>query len=327
MDHVTKTMTFVPAEPPKTHDDRVEYEAKWEHEIEQAFGDDEDETELIELTLTNPYFSSGAAMSYEAEVRHLIQFQQVCLQCFAEDSPQIGLFRSAWPRIAADVRAAHILRGICDALTDDRAMRFTRLFCPETTLAHLSANGGAAFVSLADTLVRSGKTMPLKEPIYFPNPVVDALFERHAATPVMRQKLRVCRADYLSRIIWKTLRAFFDLPNDELLIKNQRLEEDDIAMLAKNFDSEEIAELRKEQHAYCRDKCDACFQCGALEEDLPAGSKLQMCTGCKRIGRKIMYCSRECQKADWRSGVPTPHRKLCGKKVGGEIVCGGKDAE
>lgn len=79
----------------------------------------------------------------------------------------------------------------------------------------------------------------------------------------------------------------------------------------------------------------ACHTCGKNEAMLD-GAKLLACGKCRKIDRKVWYCSRcvmlcrlvhlrtnchsECQLQDWKSGKPRPHRVLCGKPLDEEAA-------
>jgi hypothetical protein len=82
-------------------------------------------------------------------------------------------------------------------------------------------------------------------------------------------------------------------------------------------------EIKKQQKDYLA----LCWQCGK------SGDKL--CSKCKGIGRTVLYCSRyelkltlsqrrlkscrECQKTDWKAGIPRPHKVICGKPFTVEV--------
>lgn len=51
----------------------------------------------------------------------------------------------------------------------------------------------------------------------------------------------------------------------------------------------------------------ACAACGKDEDDV-GGGKLKQCAKCH--SDKTFYCSRDCQKNDWKD-----HKRICGKKV------------
>ncbi|KAL6068155.1 hypothetical protein QOT17_008401 [Balamuthia mandrillaris] len=50
-------------------------------------------------------------------------------------------------------------------------------------------------------------------------------------------------------------------------------------------------------------------QCEEFERT--GGRKFQVCSFCRKIGRIVPYCSRECQAIDWKDGG---HKLVCGKK-------------
>jgi NAD(P)H-dependent flavin oxidoreductase YrpB (nitropropane dioxygenase family) len=56
--------------------------------------------------------------------------------------------------------------------------------------------------------------------------------------------------------------------------------------------------MRRKPHAYEID----CKRCGAL---LAPGQTFASCAKCRRV----RYCGKECQAADWRE-----HKKACGKR-------------
>ena len=58
-----------------------------------------------------------------------------------------------------------------------------------------------------------------------------------------------------------------------------------------------------------RQRCSACGELG----------KVKWCMACREVGRKVGYCSAECQKADRRA-----HRAVCGTfAVGAAVVVEG----
>ena len=75
----------------------------------------------------------------------------------------------------------------------------------------------------------------------------------------------------------------------------------------------------------------ACRTCGKNEAMLENGAKLLACAKCRKIDRKVWYCSRyvvllrsvcddtdcrrECQLEDWKNGKPRPHKVYCGKPM------------
>ncbi|KII95415.1 hypothetical protein PLICRDRAFT_213990 [Plicaturopsis crispa FD-325 SS-3] len=55
---------------------------------------------------------------------------------------------------------------------------------------------------------------------------------------------------------------------------------------------------------------DWCYYCN---KTAPIVEKRMMCcSGCKKVGRQVTYCSRECQIKDYKTGTP-PHKVICSK--------------
>jgi len=55
-----------------------------------------------------------------------------------------------------------------------------------------------------------------------------------------------------------------------------------------------------------------CEQCWKSEFQLGKDVKFMWCKACKgALDRRVYYCSKDCQKADW---VPR-HKDICGKKL------------
>ncbi|KAJ7854633.1 hypothetical protein B0H13DRAFT_2578780 [Mycena leptocephala] len=65
-------------------------------------------------------------------------------------------------------------------------------------------------------------------------------------------------------------------------------------------------------------EADACRSCGKTAKELKAQTPpavLMCCNVCMKNGVRVLYCSRECQKVDYRQGKSSrlPHKASCGK--------------
>ncbi|KAL0569105.1 hypothetical protein V5O48_012866 [Marasmius crinis-equi] len=58
---------------------------------------------------------------------------------------------------------------------------------------------------------------------------------------------------------------------------------------------------------------DQCNRCRATKT---SQKPLKACKPCLDIGRRVLYCSRECQTVDYRTGTDhsSPHKQICGKE-------------
>ncbi|KAF8902267.1 hypothetical protein CPB84DRAFT_1961696 [Gymnopilus junonius] len=55
-------------------------------------------------------------------------------------------------------------------------------------------------------------------------------------------------------------------------------------------------------------KVNACYGCGKTSEKRDG---LKKCAACWKINREVLYCSRECQVANWKA----EHKLMCGKPL------------
>ena len=203
-------IAFVLKDSPRTHADRLEWEASWEREITRTVGEqDAAGSELVDALLTLPYLNNDfGAMSYQFQVRNLLHLQQRHIEDVGRMRKAPFCFYVAWTRALPSFREECILKSICEIMEHSTAIRLIRLFCPDSTLTHLSSHNGKTFLDMLDVIVLSGRSLPLSDLIYFPNALIEALCEKREASPGMIQRIKVFRADCISRILWKTVRVF-----------------------------------------------------------------------------------------------------------------------
>lgn len=102
---------------------------------------------------------------------------------------------------------------------------------------------------------------------------------------------------------------------------------------AEGLTASAVREIVRESNAFRKLAPNTCSSCGMSEDILSSGRKLQSCSKCRPLHRRVMYCSRyaarkdrklylslttgcrECQAKDWKFGAPTPHRLICGKAL------------
>jgi len=58
-----------------------------------------------------------------------------------------------------------------------------------------------------------------------------------------------------------------------------------------------------------RDIARRCAQCGQWEQQSENQARLAVCSGCKLA----WFCDSECQRENWKEGLPTPHKKVCSR--------------
>ncbi|EJD40783.1 hypothetical protein AURDEDRAFT_153498 [Auricularia subglabra TFB-10046 SS5] len=177
-----------------------------------------------------------------------------------------------------------ILRGLaaaCDAIG-------TNIwdFCPEARLPELLAGGLLRLVhALADP--------PLPDPCFLPNVAFDDGVLLMGASPPEQAEwlqVRLCRTAFLSVVALETLRAWCRVSADP----ERTPRAGDLRQLQEHGFVTEYTPLAELEAM--------CFACHRAD---PA-RVLAVCARCQKFGRRIRYCDRRCQAADW----PT-HKTFC----------------
>ncbi|KAK7463029.1 hypothetical protein VKT23_007612 [Stygiomarasmius scandens] len=117
--------------------------------------------------------------------------------------------------------------------------------------------------------------------------------------------------------VWNTLLAFYDESEEYHVMKTRGSESRELQEYYRNENSYQARAYRDA----LKDAHRACSACCKTPE-LAGVNKLRRCTRCMDIGRNVYYCSKECQRKDWKSGRP-PHKTICGNPTAlADIVTG-----
>ncbi|GJE88196.1 zinc finger MYND domain-containing protein [Phanerochaete sordida] len=298
-------------QPPTTYTEQLVWEATWEQTIAQVFQPGTIPACIALASATVPLDSNSVAEIKAFQLRQVIAYQQSLIK---ECTPQfVAGVRLSWTVASARQRETCVLQGIAASLAGNPACGTMRLFCPESTRTSLLADSGTPFFALLDAIVRSGRALPLTDPILFEHAAVDTFLAQNTLTPAARRSLHINRADFLSRIVWKILQAILGRSAHDVELKPPRVQLSDAL---PNANPALAGLFRTAQRAFRTDKEYACVRCNKLQSELGEGREMQRCGRCAGAGRKVLYCSRECQRLDWAQGVPKPHKETCGRKLG-----------
>ncbi|KII91118.1 hypothetical protein PLICRDRAFT_37813 [Plicaturopsis crispa FD-325 SS-3] len=210
-------------------------------------------------------------------------------------------------------------------------------YCPDINKEELCSGAGEGFCKMVKHFMVSdlnGKPSP-NFPV-LPHPEVWRLFgfsatdEAEAARPahvrLYHEQVLVKRHCFLLQILVSMLCILVDIKIDRRYLRqpkthtSERKEkrENDPSPLPQHVyklvdDAEkQIRALTKE-----REYVDLCEHCG---KQAPAASgRMMCCSGCKKVGRQVMYCSRECQVKDYKGGDP-PHKTICSKILETSVI-------
>lgn len=263
----------------------------------------------------------------EREERAICRLQmtmakEVCRRITEED------FEARWRAISPAKREEVVLEGLFRAFTQTASdMEMRRGWCPETTLKNLTSSQGETYLRLLKQLMPADLAVPLTEPILVSHPILDRM---GAPTPsellipggkLFYRDFHINRSFCITMVVWYVFLAFHGLSVEYIPSKPSRestkFSPGPNLEIAHDFMKKE-AERYKQQRQTAPNGCWNCFQ--------PV-QRLLTCSKCLSMGRKVFYCSRECQKDDWKNGKPKPHKMICGKPLSEDGLSGPPDSQ
>ncbi|KAF9531753.1 hypothetical protein CPB83DRAFT_848663 [Crepidotus variabilis] len=303
---------------PNRHRERNIWNASWEKDIKKAY--DIAENQLPHLTMVGkpehfPKQMNGTIdiylERYKTDILNLqIESRRKTITRLATDD-----FAEKWTGLLPRERQQHILEAIYTASSAGVDFEARRKWCPELTVKGLGEKP-QSFFDLLMVLVLGDDG----EITHFPNPLVESLWSLlgSRADPLLIAQMKLDRTFFITMVLWRLYLAFHNLP-DELY----RFEE--IGSADKQLRSTLLNDKERKTYEQVRRKLKAaeagernrCWGCGKPEALLPSETVFQVCGGCRKINRKILYCSRECQKEDWKTskGHFLRHKDICGKPI------------
>ncbi|KAF8889365.1 hypothetical protein BD779DRAFT_341465 [Infundibulicybe gibba] len=223
-----------------------------------------------------------------------------------------------WLKTAQARKEELVLEALYRASGAGPNMEDFRKWCPEATIAYLAGNGGRNFLDLLKKHIPENTGVELTEPIYIPNTSVDRLINSQPQFRTMAAGMRLHRSYFLTMVLWRMILAFYGDDESYMFAKPPRQSNQDKDS-GKTFrglmDKDNIREIRRLAKLNNEGAVNICWNCGKDPTRLGPGKELKACVKCKEIRRIIRYCSRECQKDDWKNGKPVPHKAICGKPM------------
>ncbi|KAJ7809669.1 hypothetical protein B0H13DRAFT_1927812 [Mycena leptocephala] len=288
--------------------DRRGWNFAWERDLATLYGSEVDI--LYRGGSAVPDLTAGLPTEYYDMMladAHVLNLQTI--------TKQIYDFESHWMRrTAAEEREDFILEGFVRSCLPP-AFEEQRKWCPELTLKRFNCGSGQGFLDRLQNLTFTDLD---KVPNYFrtvPNAVHDRIhaFGDANSHPGRALAKRPPRAGAL----WNTLLAFYNESEEFNLGKGVRKDPEELKRLKQLFGNVvDTRGISREMAASGLLGERQCTSCG-LSAAKAGVQALAACKRCKAIDRLILYCSKQCQTADWKEGHP-PHKTVCGKE--GAIV-------
>ncbi|KAH8093885.1 hypothetical protein BXZ70DRAFT_948307 [Cristinia sonorae] len=295
--------------------DPVLWNDSWEHDF-QLYNDWQNYP-------APPYWIPSAVNYYNDSTRkNILQLQLVVQEAVLLYFP-LDRFALQWTQLSPLQRKNHILQALVKTCAMGSNYEFSRTWCPDITAEGLGADP-KSYLSLLKTMV-DGEVGKIT---LYPHPAVDTTvlsWYSGAGGMAITEKIKLDRTHLVATILWRVFMSFYGVDHG-LLFTAQSLSKAADAQrrqqreLYSNLDSNGKAQFRNFKRLVSKmgtsyeDK-NVCYGCARTMADLPPGTVLQACSGCRKVKRTIVYCSRECQKADWKQGHlgSAPHKEECGQ--------------
>ncbi|KAL0956575.1 hypothetical protein HGRIS_002712 [Hohenbuehelia grisea] len=207
-------------------------------------------------------------------------------------------------------------------------------WCPEVNKKNLCGGMGDGFMKLTKHfLVDDLSKRPSLEFPILKSTQVWRLFDikdnpleyavKHPATKEIHDMFIVCRHYFLMSVILGVLSAVVGFNVNTVFVKGAKVTNATTETINGDYDRSKLPEyvwaamaearkkLRKLQKTVeLHDQCAHCLKFAKAT----SGNRMACCAGCKKVGRTVTYCSRDCQKEDYRNGDP-PHKLVCSKSL------------
>ncbi|KAJ7713552.1 hypothetical protein B0H16DRAFT_365233 [Mycena metata] len=228
-----------------------------------------------------------------------------------------------WMKASPDLRGKHILIGLSNACSIARNLHDARVYCGrELTLSHLRSDGRTV-LDLLKAVMLPELAMP-EEPKLIPHPAWDAFAAAQArGSPNDSEKYALAsiltlRTKLICHVIHATLNSFVGVelptvavakykkknnPGEPFLGREfgQSVAESMLGVAGAKAQAKENKAAWKERQ---RSRTEYCSYGGCSKAN-DGSAKFPRCKKCwDNMQREILYCSTECQKADWK-----PHHK------------------
>lgn len=308
---------------PDLHTSRFAWESSWQQDLDKAYR--RSALALLPLTLAGIIPAGEVAKSTSDGHLLSLQREQLAICALQKDLMTIALmllaeedFENRWLGLTGEQRREFVMEGIYRTMRIPD-MEDRRQWCPDSTLAHLTSDNGKTYLNMLKGLLPEDLHTPLTEPTQIPHPVIDRFFSLSASDlnkPGMKTMIRMHRQSRiycLSAILWNILlacvRAFYllfsfpcaltksffaylqegkDEPQITVKPPRQGRRERDM--------SPERAEHARLYRKLMQDVPYVCSRCEKNEKQLAPGKKLMSCTKCRKIDRRVLYCSRYVNK-------------------------------
>ncbi|KAJ7760103.1 hypothetical protein DFH07DRAFT_816877 [Mycena maculata] len=303
--------------------DKVKWNQDWEREIALVDRKPIDNIRIFTLHLVTK--------ESKAELQHWLVVHRAVYGALCQALPRLAEassfyfaihdFANKWLSAPPAVREEHILEGLARACNGTGGDAFRGL-CDELTLPSLQRDGGQGFLDLLKHFTLDDFSCAPQTPIYLESHLwypADPPVEPREAYELADATFNVHRSWGIVSTLHETLESFHGVPPDnEQSVRPRGFADSQMSQLAKKLDlaayGSRGAAKEWRQSYFPVDKAlphaAICENCRALET--PGAQRFMRCKPCmENVSRKFYYCSRQCQREDWK----LRHKQICGKPM------------
>ncbi|KAJ7455779.1 hypothetical protein FB451DRAFT_1277414 [Mycena latifolia] len=223
-------------------------------------------------------------------------------------------FDEKWLRADPAVREKHVLVGLTTSCAAAHNLHSARRLCPTELNVPRLTKDGKYLIHLLKAVVPEDLTAPPTQVKHFVHPDWDALREHHEKSnptdldKLCYQEMLILRTKLICHVLETTFRSFLGLEVNHIKLSK-------VHALEKKLKSpENYKTLVPPGAQLIRTGCHSktCRNGMYQVVDIPKEQQFLRCGPCwKMLQREVKYCSRECQKEDWKPN----HKAICGKPL------------
>ncbi|KIM75252.1 hypothetical protein PILCRDRAFT_13796 [Piloderma croceum F 1598] len=221
------------------------------------------------------------------------------------DVMEKGHLATAWLVLPTGGRKRHLLKGMDDACKHASLQQDSRALCPDITISAMLKQRGRVFVDFLDAYLKGKKDAGEHTPYLLPTEgwetPVESIPQSGASAESIVALLACYRNEFISQFMFYALKSILH----DLTCGSARMDP-----VTHFMEMEVSLQPRIKTLPSMRDKpVIRCENCTKRPEEIGRNVKFMLCSVCtSKLDFMVHYCSRACQKDDWRE-----HKKHCGK--------------
>lgn len=199
------------------HTNRVAWEEGWERDLERNYSPDvlasRNPADLYPSSFIAGWDSINSGMTLETIRRVIPTFREAIVKNLVSATGQDN-FEGRWRELNPDKRRDVVLEGVFQTCAEP-FMEYYRGLCPDSTVKHLSSNGGETYLAMLKLFLPNNPDDNIADAVHIPHAGFDRLwdpdrFERNDKEPIVRLAItmKYSRALFMTKVLYNIFAAF-----------------------------------------------------------------------------------------------------------------------